>query len=298
MDKLIIAPKIHIYKNVFKNIDNALSVVKESELQDGTSNIIPKWGEWAAYWKGAAAKANNKSYQINNVDSDLVKSQKELINEIKEIFFKTFIDYINCYKKDPGWQDFILQWENFSDHPWEQDPSIDFLKYNKEQSVEMQNHPIAMNYHTDNDRFDAEWRGTKKIVTITFYLNDDYEGGEISIYDPIAKQVYSYKPKAGDVTVFPSGMDYYHGVLTFKGNDRYLVRMFMSYEYEGSEKWKSDLNKYGIDYLVKIEREIRKKVWENGGNLINMVFPGKEPFNNRFNSIYLDSDPIYIDGSK
>lgn len=297
MKKIVITPKIHVYKDVFNDVGATLNLIKETEVNDELG-VIPKWDSWDAFWKGKASKVPNNKISLTQGESDFLKKQKEVISEIQQIFFNVFTDYINDYKRDTDWQEFIKIWDSYDSFPWQPDPSIDLLKYNKEQSDEMKNSALAMNYHTDNDKVDAEWQGTKKIVTVTFYLNDDYEGGEISLYDPKTEEVYIYKPKAGDVTVFPSGMSYYHGVLPFKGNDRYLIRMFMTYDYEGSKKWKEDLKKYGIDKLRKIEHDIRKDFWEKGGNLVNIVFPNQKPFNEKLRTINVNSDPIYIDGRK
>jgi hypothetical protein len=50
-----------------------------------------------------------------------------------------------------------------------------------------------------------------------YYINDDYEGGEINFMDHNLK----IKPKANSFITFPSNSDYWHEVLTNTGKERY-----------------------------------------------------------------------------
>lgn len=55
-----------------------------------------------------------------------------------------------------------------------------------------------------------------------FYLNDDYEGGEL--YFP--NQNIQFKPKAGAAYFFPGDMNYIHGVTKIESGIRYTVPFF------------------------------------------------------------------------
>lgn len=55
-----------------------------------------------------------------------------------------------------------------------------------------------------------------------FYLNDDYEGGEL--YFP--NQGIQFKPKAGAAYFFPGDLNYIHGVTPIKSGVRYVVPFF------------------------------------------------------------------------
>lgn len=57
-------------------------------------------------------------------------------------------------------------------------------------------------------------------VSIVVYLNDDYEGGEI--YFPRLDKL-SYKPKMGDIAIFPSNYIYEHASLPMKSGTKYCV---------------------------------------------------------------------------
>ena len=58
------------------------------------------------------------------------------------------------------------------------------------------------------------------------YLNDDYEGGELIF----TKLRHSIKPKAGQLIMFPSGIEYSHEVSQISNGDRYSVVAFLTTE--------------------------------------------------------------------
>ena len=55
-----------------------------------------------------------------------------------------------------------------------------------------------------------------------FYLNDDYEGGEL--YFPL--QDVKFKPKKGAAYFFPGDKNYIHGVTEIKSGIRYTCPFF------------------------------------------------------------------------
>ena len=89
-------------------------------------------------------------------------------------------------------------------------------------------------------------------IASLFYLNDDYEGGEI--YWPL--QGVRIKPKRGAAYFFPGDMNYIHGVTEIKGNIRYTVPFFWTIlEHTGNNK--PDLNKEY--YRTHLDPEMRGK---------------------------------------
>lgn len=57
-------------------------------------------------------------------------------------------------------------------------------------------------------------------VSAVIYLNDDYEGGEINF--PRLDDL-TYKPKLGDIAVFPSNYIYEHASMPIKNGTKYCV---------------------------------------------------------------------------
>lgn len=58
-----------------------------------------------------------------------------------------------------------------------------------------------------------------------YYLNDDYEGGEINFTDHNLK----IKPKANSFVTFPSNADYWHEVLENTGKERYSSTLWFHF---------------------------------------------------------------------
>lgn len=56
-------------------------------------------------------------------------------------------------------------------------------------------------------------------VSWVYYINDDYEGGEIEF----PRFNISYKPKAGDLLLFPSSYVYNHSVKEVTSGERYAI---------------------------------------------------------------------------
>ena len=124
------------------------------------------------------------------------------------------------------------------------------------------NPDLTMNYHTDFVADDAESPGDKFGITAVIYPNDDYEGGEISFRvispeETVAKTV-TYKPKAGDIIVFPSGHPYYHGVRRISGSPKYIIRLYWMYNFDGTDDWHELNEKYG-DEFAELEKDRRNR---------------------------------------
>jgi hypothetical protein len=86
--------------------------------------------------------------------------------------------------------------------------AINFVKYEKDQHFY---------YHADH--------GFSYICTVSsvMYLNDDYEGGELSF----SNLGISFKPEYGDIILFPSTYIYAHASLPVKSGTKYsAVTMF------------------------------------------------------------------------
>lgn len=108
-------------------------------------------------------------------------------------------------------------------------------------------------FHTDFDQRSALDPGPKAEYTITIYLNDDYVGGEIDFrffkgnFEDMSGNVFekeetpklTYRPKPGDIIIFPSRPPYYHGVRRVEAGIKKFVRMFwMSWVYSKEEEMK------------------------------------------------------------
>jgi hypothetical protein len=126
-----------------------------------------------------------------------------------------------------------------------------FSKYDP--NLDTMNNDLAMQYHTDFVIVEKDMPGPKFFLTCTTYLNDDYDGGDIIFYIEGEEKVLPYKPQAGDICVFPSEPPFFHGVKTIKNGEKFFVRNFISYPYDGSPEWLANQKYYGAYKWGKME---------------------------------------------
>jgi hypothetical protein len=65
-----------------------------------------------------------------------------------------------------------------------------------------------------------------------YYINDDYDGGEINFMDHNLK----IKPKSNSFVTFPSNADYWHEVLENTGKERYSATNWFKYDGSSIER--------------------------------------------------------------
>jgi hypothetical protein len=210
----------------------------------GETRVPPEEIEWFK---------SNKHSLINEKNSI---DQRAALNSIRKAYKKVLLDYI----KDWGSDEYFDKVNNFNlkDGSW-QIPNSGILHH----STTPDDYSMSMTYHTDTHQYDTERGGNHFILTITMYLNDDYEGGELTFLNENDKDVIHYRPKAGDITVFPSAVPYWHGVERVESGDRYLIRSFLSKEFEPSDLWKKNAEHYGLEEYKKMEYERISKEYNN-----------------------------------
>lgn len=216
MNKLIVAPQIVVYKNIFKHNERLIKYL---------NNI--KWENWFNH-----GERSKSFYSKSNTYKD--EEEVFLMENISSLFEYIKKDYMNDFKKEKGiWPEWIKDWDAL-----EKDNDIyiiDYFKYDGEkvlENMDIKPNGNMMGYHVDEFPIPGIIKPEKNVVTINFYLNDDYEGGEICAYDSVSNKSYKYKPKAGDAVVMPSTIPFYHAVKTFTGNERLFFRIFIDYKFD------------------------------------------------------------------
>lgn len=314
MDKIEIMPQVTVYRNLISNedldfimaeisksqkdmvsndsLDPLQSVLKDyhgQEPQDKKDgSIIRTWESWYTYgiksiW-GFPKDMRDQSPQ----------SKGYLI--LQDAIGKAHFDYIEKWKDAGVWTYDIPKWDIFEGENDKLDnmclSSFEILqhKINKEE-------PYAIGVHTDwhEQRFDEP--GPKQILTYTIYINDDYEGGEIDFVDEENGDLIVYKPRRGDVTVFPSGRPYWHGARAVTdGPNKVFVRTFGLYRSPGTKEWNDGLKNHGLALWLKMTNEKVKEFDDAGSVGRQLIFEGQSP-NEHDPSvpIYIKSE-TYIDG--
>ena len=262
MNKYEIYPKVMLYQNVIENVDEIYNIIKESHNE----NSLLKWEDWDPM--GLISKTHLDLIKNDIIVFEQNKKEKMAIEHLYYVYSKLFDDYAKDWSGVGEWPSYIGKWDL---DEWIIS-EISFLKHEP--------HPewtMAMNYHTDTHSWNKDARAKNFIATITMYLNDDYVGGEISFLDESTNNLIKYKPKAGDVTIFPSGHPYFHGVYSAKDNNRYAVRMFYMHSYEGSKDWLDNEKLYGKDIWEQMEKERANKEFNSGKWHRYVCLPGETP---------------------
>lgn len=188
-----LAPGIFVYKNVIDKFENIIPSINEIA---STSNEIS--------WQAAGSYNNGKSeIQLDHRDTDQIYVpfyNENSLNNLPSMadlvrlslrLTESFKKYENDYKGR-----FFAVTKGHEGYA--------ILRYGVNQKF---------NTHVD-DHPDF----TRRVSTV-YYLNEDYEGGEIYF----SKFNVRYKPKANELLIFPSNYVYSHAVLPITSGVRYAI---------------------------------------------------------------------------
>jgi len=263
-EKLRVAPQIVVYKNLLKNSDELIALIED---KDKKNSLWPNWEPW--YDQGENINQLFSRSEFEPADNP----EKAMLKYISEVYDFIQKDYMDEYSGDKGvWPDYISQWSKVYD---KLDPiHINIYKYSDEHFSKKNKKGLMLEYHVDEmpEVNESPWH---QIATITFYLNDNYEGGEICFYSEAENKAYKYKPKKGDVTVFPSGAPFYHAVENFSGADRYFMRIFIPYSTEGDKEFIEKSVFYDQEFMRKQEDKINDFV-SKYTHAVTLQFPGQQ----------------------
>lgn len=244
--------------NTFKieKINNSVWVFKNAlnETQDIIDHFINnnQWLNW--YTHGTMARIPSFKFQFDNFPTNEEWANKKNIavnknkiennyfeNKINDLFYETTKLYIEANN---------INYSNWIYREW------NIAKY-----IENSNSEYTMMHHTDFQRDISYSQGEKIIISAIFYLNDNYEGGDVEFrfLDDndinIVKGNYSYKPNAGDILVFTSGHPHYHGVKSITKGEKYIIRTYWTYYDTGHPLWNKLKEKYGEETWLQMEEE-------------------------------------------
>lgn len=281
LNKKEIYKNIFVYKNHFKDIHNTLDVIKRSESQSKDFHISA-WKSWGTF--GTMAQSHFGILNHNSIkldDKNIYSEQREVIQEIERVYLQVARDYIDSCKDSVVWPDFVTDF-SLTGKNWKIS-SVDILKHRVDPDK-----IIAMHYHTDQSFWRMEDDSKKHILTVTVYLNDNHEGGEISFAHKGEEgiSVTTFKPEAGDVVVFPSFSPYFHGVLPILKDEKYLLRMFYFWDYPGSPEWLDNQRIHGKEVWDEMEKKRLQDQYE---------FSKSQPFYNAVGHVEnLDPNTLYV----
>jgi len=275
LESIEIYPKIFVYKNLFKNIIDTYSQLKNSNGEE--DGLFSPWTQWSHFGEYLNPTFANHPHRLSveyieqiQTNTEKQEFQRLAILELFKNFHLVTEDYARRNGVDLDKEKTVLSNDGTAMQEWQMTgPSI--ARYRTD-IVD----PIAMTYHSDYIREPIISPGYKFAITALVYFNDEYEGGEI---DFIANgEAYKYKPEAGDFLVFPSGHPeilrdgdnvYLHGVMPPTGANKYLSRMYWMKYSVGDPEWFKKEEEFGKDVWAEMQPDIMQKFRDAHPNKIN-----------------------------
>lgn len=243
-------PKIHLYTELLPDVSKLYEIMKQSELDANGRYYLESWEEWSIFGTYSKSKTSHKEDELETEYSERYYDEKYLADSVTEACGKAIDHYIsiNNIELPPG---------------FDYTPSS-FSKYKN--NVKSMSSNLAMEYHTDFIESERDMPGYKFFITCTTYINDDYDGGSVEFYITDTGKTVSYKPKAGEILVFPSEKPYYHGVTNIHNGEKFFIRNFMMYPFSGTEEWLQNQRDQGAYNWMK--KEFARCDYENSRNMI------------------------------
>lgn len=225
---MFLAEKLHeqvfYYQDVIEDSKGLVDLIEELDSDESTHAAIPAWGPWLSNSKDGHSFGGKKDFNpsaLASLESDRKNDVERIVSTIK----KAVNDVSEAYYKDRG----LEGTPNIS-------PFTGVMKYTP---------GCAMGTH-----FDAQAGDLSLKYSIVLYLNENYEGGEISfsirdydlrdpeyghlkpvedVLDPRNEGLIDFwlKPKAGSALIFPSTHPFMHRVHDMKSGDKYIFPGFV-----------------------------------------------------------------------
>jgi hypothetical protein len=216
MVKTILHDKVYYYEDAVKNFNEVMSSL--SELENIYKNDGKKmWETWTA--------SNDKDHIYGDTMSfnvDFINTLDDLYKDKMLFIYKNIMDSFYSVSKDYA--------ESVGDY---ETPNL-FPTFN----IKKYYTGTYMGPHFDQLDGDKTLR-----YSLVMYLNDDFQGGEISFslkdYENNDKEIkpnedyedelnnkvidFGIKPKAGSIIIFPSSAPYYHTAHLVKTKFKYMV---------------------------------------------------------------------------
>jgi hypothetical protein len=237
-------PNVRIYQGLLPDAYNLYDIMNRSEKTSEGKYYLRKWDEWSIFGTYSQQKHDpNEPRELG----PMYDEEKHLSDRVYEAYNTAIEDYIKIY--------------NITLPPTSKLMTSSFSKYNS--NINTMGNELTMQYHTDYIISEKDMPGPKFFLTCTTYINDDYEGGDIEFW--VGDKFFPYKPKAGDILVFPSGDPYFHGVRTIRNGEKFFIRNFIQHYYPGSQEWLSNQMHHGAYRWSKMEWDRIEK--ENPKNM-------------------------------
>jgi hypothetical protein len=194
------------------NLDLILNEIKDNP---DIINSYTKWGDHENYYQA------DISFEDELDKAGKTKALQEIKKHYEEIFFQYLkdVENLNILPEFLDYTGLVVRWIPLDGGLLQKHGNRDGITEDD----------FGLGFHLDIATADPS-PGYKHIFTIIFYLNDNYEYGEILFtyndhfnnesFPSKDMKILKYKPKAGDVIVFPAHFP--HAASAPSGNDRHV----------------------------------------------------------------------------
>lgn len=178
-----LAPGIYVFDNVFLNASSYIKTIEEQGINWQIAEVLVDHEN----------KVSGKNFKARDTDTILLSDS---VDGILLDFKKTFENEID------------LKVNEYKD--------IYYAATTNKEPPQLLRYGIGQQFHNHIDDHPA--LGVRRI-SLSYYINDDYEGGEIEF----PRFNLKIKPKANQLIVFPSNYIYNHQVHSVTSGTRYAV---------------------------------------------------------------------------
>jgi hypothetical protein len=195
-DLKVLHPDIWYWDNVVSYPDELVEFINDMDKNSLSYKAISKWEPWAASNNPSTIYGSTKNIYKNESklgcgDEKINQSVLYIYNSLEMAFEMCYERYMDAHK-------------------------IDKSKYNLETSnIPVKKWQVGASMGPHADGYDGD---ASLAFSLVCYLNEDYEGGEISF----PKHNITIKPKKGSLIMFPSQNPFIHEVKPIINGDRYM----------------------------------------------------------------------------
>lgn len=216
--------EIYLYEGVISDPKRLIELIEELDEDESVQSVIPEWGFWFSNSRDGHSFGSKKDFNPDGLDA-LESDRKDDVEFVVREIQNGVRNVAESYYRDRG-----------IDGEPKISPFVGIMKYRP--GCEMGAH------------FDAQAGDRSLKYSIVMYLNEDYEGGEISFIvrpydlrnpknshlqpipdadDPRNSELvdFTLKPKAGSALIFPSTHPFKHQVHIVKSGDKYIFPGFV-----------------------------------------------------------------------
>ena len=249
-----IYPLIYVYQGLLEDHIQLARIMKNSEKESKGRYYLKDWTPWFVFGTYADQKLHGDDADKTHA---MYVNERYLCQRINEANNSALSHYV-------GKNNINLPKESYITTP-------NYAKYVSGVLVGLHegamedgsDRVLNMNYHTDYAIGEWYWPNDKFFITCTTYVNDDYDGGELRFF--VDGNIITYKPKAGDVLVFPSGSPlypgthpYFHAVGQVENGEKFLTRAYIKHKWHITDEWLEGEKQFKEDW-PKIAKELIKE---------------------------------------